>query len=79
MKKDTADDDTAEKERANSIPWADNPEWISKAIEYLTDNPAFRVKLFSDSTEDATNEGRKKVQAKESKINMYGTMCEDVF
>ncbi|KAJ7848962.1 hypothetical protein B0H14DRAFT_2313774, partial [Mycena olivaceomarginata] len=50
------------KERASNIPWADNPGWIGKAIEYLTDNPQFRLKLFSDSTEDATKEGRKKHQ-----------------
>ncbi|KAJ7746212.1 hypothetical protein B0H14DRAFT_2275626, partial [Mycena olivaceomarginata] len=34
---------------------------------------------FSDSTEDATKEGRKKHQGKESKIIMYRTLADAVF
>ncbi|KAK7006869.1 hypothetical protein R3P38DRAFT_2554979, partial [Favolaschia claudopus] len=48
-------------------------------VDYLTDNPAFRLKLFSDSTEDAKAEGRGKKQSKESKIGMYGLLCDHIF
>ncbi|KAJ7869579.1 hypothetical protein B0H14DRAFT_2288693, partial [Mycena olivaceomarginata] len=68
-----------EKERASTISWADNPGWVTKAVNYLTDNPSFRIKLFSDSTEDATNDGRKRIVGKESKINMYGTLAHEIF
>ncbi|KAJ6490010.1 hypothetical protein C8R45DRAFT_767089, partial [Mycena sanguinolenta] len=50
-----------------------------RAVEYLTTEQAFRLRLFSDSMEDATVKGRKKVVGKESKINMYGTLAEAVF
>ncbi|KAF8121497.1 hypothetical protein K438DRAFT_1442961, partial [Mycena galopus ATCC 62051] len=69
----------SDKKRATGIPWADNPDWVAKAVEYLTNNPAFRIKLFSDSTEEATKEGRKKHVGKESKINMYSTLADHVF
>ncbi|KAF8198227.1 hypothetical protein K438DRAFT_1538273, partial [Mycena galopus ATCC 62051] len=64
----------SDKKRATGIPWADNPDWVAKAVKYLTNNPAFRIKLFSDSMEEATKEGRKKYVGKESKINMYSTL-----
>lgn len=73
------DHDSGEKERANSIPWADNPAWISKAVDHLASTPEFRIKLFSDSTEDASTEGRKKLQGKESKINMFSKLAEVIF
>ncbi|KAJ6447722.1 hypothetical protein C8R45DRAFT_762009, partial [Mycena sanguinolenta] len=56
-----------------------NLAWMTQAVEYLTTEQAFRLRLFSDSTEDATVKGRKKVVGKESKINMYGTLAEAVF
>jgi hypothetical protein len=68
-----------EKERASTISWVDNPGWVTKAVNYLTDNPSFHIKLFSDSTEDATNDGRKRIVGKESKINMYGTLAHEIF
>ncbi|KAJ7671705.1 hypothetical protein B0H14DRAFT_1017237 [Mycena olivaceomarginata] len=74
---DTGEKD--EKERAGTISWADNPGWVTKAVNYLIDNSSFRIKLFSDSTEDATNDGRKRIVGKESKINMYGTLAHEIF
>jgi hypothetical protein len=68
-----------EKECTSTISWADNPGWVMKAVNYLTDNPSFRIKLFSDSTEDATNNGRKRIVRKESKINMYSTLVHEIF
>jgi hypothetical protein len=69
----------SDKKCASKIPWAKNPDWLAKAVEYLTNNPAFCIKLFSDSMEDATSEGRKKHVGKESKINMYSTLAQHVF
>ncbi|KAJ7793596.1 hypothetical protein B0H14DRAFT_2224560, partial [Mycena olivaceomarginata] len=67
------------KDRNSVISWADNPAWLSRAIEHLTTDSSFRLKLFSDSMEDANKEVRQKKQAKESKINMYGTLADVVF
>ncbi|KAF8186837.1 hypothetical protein K438DRAFT_1595773 [Mycena galopus ATCC 62051] len=78
-KSDSSEKDASDKKRATGIPWVENPDWLAKAVEYLTNNPPFRIKLFSDSTEDATNEGRKKHVDKESKINMYSTLADHVF
>ncbi|KAJ7909203.1 hypothetical protein B0H13DRAFT_1549172, partial [Mycena leptocephala] len=80
---EVADNDSGGKEstkdRSNVIPWAENPAWLGRAIEHLTTDSSFRLKLFSDSTEDANKEDRQKKQAKESKINMYSTLADVVF
>jgi hypothetical protein len=80
---EVADSDSGGKEstkdRSNVIPWAENPAWLGRAIEHLTTDSSFRLKLFSDSTEDANKEDRQKKQAKESKINMYSTLADVVF
>ncbi|KAH6903923.1 hypothetical protein BKA70DRAFT_1298872 [Coprinopsis sp. MPI-PUGE-AT-0042] len=76
------DDDnpaTEQKPRNTSIPWDANKEWIKTAITYLLENPKKRLKLFSDSTGDAKAEGRKKVQASEGKIILYGELAEYIF
>ncbi|CAK5270459.1 unnamed protein product [Mycena citricolor] len=66
------------KAKADSIPWEKNPAWIAKAIEFLTNNPHFRVKLYSDSTSNATTQGRAKLQGKTTKLQMYETMMDYV-
>ncbi|KIJ36410.1 hypothetical protein M422DRAFT_135873, partial [Sphaerobolus stellatus SS14] len=48
-------------------------------IEYLTDNPDFRRKLFSDSTRDAKASGRKKSQGKDGKTQMFLVLADEVF
>ncbi|CAK5267610.1 unnamed protein product [Mycena citricolor] len=80
---DGNDDDTIEVEdgkrsKGDSIPWEKNPAWIAKAIEFLVDNPSFRRKLYSDSTSDATAQGRVKVQGKTTKLQMYEMMMDYV-
>jgi hypothetical protein len=67
------------KPRAKPIRWDDNKEWTHRAINYLVENPTFRKKLFSDSTTEAKEEGRKKVQGHEGKIILYGTIAQAIF
>jgi len=38
------------------IQWVKNPNWTDTLLEYLYDNVAFQIKLFSDSTGDATKQ-----------------------
>ncbi|KIJ96211.1 hypothetical protein K443DRAFT_10782 [Laccaria amethystina LaAM-08-1] len=42
---------------APNIEWVKNPDWTWALINYLTDHPLFRKKLFSDSTAEANKEG----------------------
>ncbi|CAK5274958.1 unnamed protein product, partial [Mycena citricolor] len=81
--KPIADDNEVEVEetkrtKGDSVPWGKNPSWIAKAIEYLTNNPEFRMKLFSDSTSDAAAQSRAKVQGKETKVGMYEIIMDFV-
>lgn len=64
---------------SGSLRWDDNPAWTFKIIEYLTDNPDFRRKLFSDSTREAKGERRKKQQGKDQKVQMHATLAAYVF
>ncbi|KAJ7762087.1 hypothetical protein B0H16DRAFT_1219621, partial [Mycena metata] len=48
-------------------------------VEYLTDNPEFRRKLFSDSTAEAKKDGRTKATAKDGKSAQYGDLAKDIF
>ncbi|KAG6379442.1 hypothetical protein JVT61DRAFT_11918 [Boletus reticuloceps] len=48
-------------------------------IEWCQDNPAKRVKLFSDSTQDAREEGRTRVQLNTAKKNTYQELAQYVF
>ncbi|KAJ7350852.1 hypothetical protein DFH08DRAFT_806833 [Mycena albidolilacea] len=50
-----------------------------KAVNHLASTLEFCIKLFSDSIEDALTEGRKKLQEKESKINMFSKLAEGIF
>lgn len=72
-------DAPSKKARAPKIEWNKHPEWTTSAIEYLTNEPTFRLKLFGDSTTEAKDEGRKKVQAHEGKTILYGMLAKEVF
>ena len=65
--------------KAKQLEWGSNPAWIQHAIEYLTSDVKFHLRLFSDTTSGAKAEGRSKVQASESKIALYGTLAAAVF
>jgi hypothetical protein len=62
-----------------NIEWVKHPEWTWSLVTYLTDHPIFRAKLFSDSTADASREGRPKAQAKEGKSFQYATLAQHIF
>lgn len=65
--------------RAPEIQWAKNPSWTYTLIEYLGDHVGFRLKLFSDSTADATRENRPKLTAKDSKSQQYTVLARHIF
>ncbi|KAJ7896726.1 hypothetical protein B0H14DRAFT_3605207 [Mycena olivaceomarginata] len=67
------------KDRNSVISWANNPAWLSRAIEHLTTDSSFHLKLFSDSTEDANKEVRQK-KASEGKQDQYdeATVSQEV-
>ena len=67
------------RKKSTSIPWDSNKKWIAIAVQFLPQNPTFRLKLFSDSTADANAKKRKKVQASEGKTVLYGELAEAIF
>jgi hypothetical protein len=52
---------------------------MQRAIEYLTRDMKFCLRLFSDTSSGAKAEGRSKVQASESKIALYGVLAAAIF
>ena len=73
------DVDTPKAKRAPDIQWAKNPDWTYTFIEYLGDHVDFHLKLFSDSTADATKEGRMKQTAKDGKVQQYAVLAKHIF
>ncbi|KAH8797795.1 hypothetical protein DL96DRAFT_897817 [Flagelloscypha sp. PMI_526] len=67
------------KTRAPPLLWDKNPDWTLWAIEYLTNNVPFRLKMFSDSTQAARAENRARVQGKDGRDVMFGHLAEPVF
>ena len=65
--------------RAKPIQWDENKNWTHVGINYLISNEKFRRKLFSDSTTDAKDENRRKVQASEGKSILYGELARVIF
>ncbi|KIJ22682.1 hypothetical protein M422DRAFT_103583, partial [Sphaerobolus stellatus SS14] len=65
--------------KSKRILWDSNSAWTLSVIEYLTDNPNFRRKLFSDSTREAKESGRKKNQGKDGKSQMHLVLAAEVF
>ena len=51
----------------------------SRLISWCRENPADRIKLFSDSVGDAKEGGRSKIQAKASKSEYYLKIAKAVF
>ncbi|KAF8164706.1 hypothetical protein B0H34DRAFT_686254 [Crassisporium funariophilum] len=65
--------------RVPNIKWVKSPDWTWALITYLTDHPAFRKKLFSDSTADANKEGRNKAVGKDGKPQQYAVLAKHIF
>ncbi|KAJ7469520.1 hypothetical protein FB451DRAFT_1176760 [Mycena latifolia] len=77
-KKDDAlhdDDDSG----AARVSWDKDPTRAERVLDWLHNNVDYRVKLFSDSTQDAVAEGRKKKTGKTPKMFYYGLMADAVF
>jgi hypothetical protein len=77
--KEDIDPDTPRRKRAPNIQWAKNPDWTFTLIAYLGDHVSFRLKLFSDSTADATKEGRTKHTPKDGKVQQYAALAKHIF
>lgn len=71
--------DTPKSKRSPDIQWVKNPDWTYTLVAYLGDHVSFRLKLFSDSTADATKEGRTKQTAKDGKVQQYATLAKHIF
>ncbi|KAJ7213871.1 hypothetical protein GGX14DRAFT_392646 [Mycena pura] len=61
------------------VNWIKNPDWTHAIVEYLNNNPSFRIKLFSDSTADAKKEKRAKQTAKDGKAVQFGVLAKHIF
>ncbi|KAF8522020.1 hypothetical protein JB92DRAFT_2558186, partial [Gautieria morchelliformis] len=67
------------KKRAPDIKWDSNHAWTHSLIQLLIDQPDLRRKLFSDSTRDAKDNNRRKLQAKDQKIHLHGVLAKHIF
>ena len=67
------------KECAAPVKWDDNKQWTHQAIDYLLENPSFWLKLFSNSTSNAKEEKRHKVQNGKGKGILYGELALHIF
>jgi hypothetical protein len=77
--KEDVDPDAPKPKRAPDIQWVKNPDWTYTLIAYLGDHPTFRLRLFSDSTADASKAGRPKLTAKDGKVQQYGVLAKQIF
>ncbi|KAJ7085306.1 hypothetical protein C8R44DRAFT_752903 [Mycena epipterygia] len=78
-KKADEDLDDDESSGAARVFWDKDPTRTDRLLEWLTTNVDDRVKLFSDSTQDAVKEGRRKKTAKTSKMTYYQKIADAVF
>ncbi|KAJ7191271.1 hypothetical protein GGX14DRAFT_407338 [Mycena pura] len=77
---DTSDVEViSERKPREVVNWLKNPAWTDDLIAYLSENPLFRIKLFSDSTAEAKQAGRKKLVGKDGKPQQYAVLAEYVF
>ncbi|KAJ7050203.1 hypothetical protein C8F01DRAFT_1179733 [Mycena amicta] len=73
------DDTDPKKQRALAILWDKNPDWTWIAISVLKDDSSLRLKLFSDSTQDANSEGRRKTVGADGKKQLYKAFAKQTF
>jgi len=67
--------------KISRISWS-YPEYAARTtrlITYCKDHDDFRVKLFSDSTEEASQQGRPQLQLATSKDHSYQTLVRAIF
>ncbi|KAJ7251956.1 hypothetical protein C8J57DRAFT_1077703 [Mycena rebaudengoi] len=69
----------ATKKPRSTVNWSKNTHWTDMLITYLSENPVFRRKLFSDSTAEARKRGEAKVVAKDGKPQQYAVLAKVIF
>jgi hypothetical protein len=60
-------------------PMGQNPEWTHSLVNYLSNHIAFHIKLFFDSTIDATRQDHPKLTAKDRKVQQYAIFTKHIF
>ena len=60
--------------RPPTIEWLGNPGWTWALVNYLTDHPIFREKLFSYSTTEANKDCRKRAVGQVSRPQQYAVL-----
>ncbi|KAJ7233813.1 hypothetical protein C8J57DRAFT_1532137 [Mycena rebaudengoi] len=73
------DDGKAGKSSGPHIYWDKDTSRTERLLDWLDNNPADRQKLFSDSTKDASKEGRKARKASGAKTIYYTKIADAVF
>jgi hypothetical protein len=75
----TSDNDEASpgKAKARRVHW--NVARTERLLDWLDENPEDRQKLFSDSSKDAKEEGRRKRVAKNTKTEFYKKIATYIF
>ncbi|KAF9505120.1 hypothetical protein BS47DRAFT_1368307 [Hydnum rufescens UP504] len=63
----------AGKKPRKEIPWAKNPSWTQRVIEYLSTNTSFHIELF---LEKANQENQQKAVGGVSKVAAYEKICD---
>jgi hypothetical protein len=70
-------EDTKQRTKVRRTSWTTNR--TERLLDWLEENPADRQKLFSDSTKDAKDEGRRKRVAKGTKSEFHKMIATHVF
>jgi hypothetical protein len=52
---------------------------MNRLLDWLESNPTDRIRLFSDSLQEAKVENRKKITGKESKLYIYHKITHAIF
>lgn len=65
--------------REPNLEWVKNVDWTWSIITYLTNHPMFHIKLYLDSTADASKNGQPHVIAKDGKQQQYAVLAKHIF
>jgi hypothetical protein len=79
-KKKDPNDSAGNAAKAPAIEWDKNRTYHLLLVQKINEDPALRRGLFAgDSTSDAKEDGRKKIQGKDGKMVLLGELAEFVF
>ncbi|KAJ7487735.1 hypothetical protein B0H11DRAFT_1913324 [Mycena galericulata] len=78
-----ADEDSGKADKGDSgaarVFWEKDATRTERLLDWLTTHVDERIKLFSDSTQDANEAGRRKKTGKTTKMTYYSMMADAVF